>query len=225
MIKSVRRSEVSRQLHDLDGTTRDAPKALYSLILDGVALEVILDDETLCELFLGTALRCQAVVCCRISPLQKALVTKLVKEGAKKITLAIGDGANDVGMIQVADIGVGISGAEGLQAVMASDFSIAQFRFLADLLLVHGSQMHHRITRMLNFFFYKNMAFTLPTLAYGFYDNFSGIPFYVDYFMSGFNLLFTSLPCGFFACLDQETLKTTARRVPQLYQFSQKART
>lgn len=78
-------------------------------------------------------------------------MTRLVKEGTGKTTLAIGDGANDVGMIQEADIGVGISGVEGMQAVMASDFSIAQFRFLERLLVVHGHWCYKRIAQMVFF--------------------------------------------------------------------------
>lgn len=75
-------------------------------------------------------------------------VTTLIKDDAKKITLSIGDGANDVSMIQAAHIGVGISGQEGMQAVMASDFAIAQFRYLKELLLVHGRWSYIRITKV-----------------------------------------------------------------------------
>ena len=84
------------------------------------------------------------MVCCRVSPKQKALVVNLVKDGIDTMTLAIGDGANDVSMIQAADVGVGISGEEGLQAVNSSDFAIAQFRFLKRLLLVHGHWSYAR---------------------------------------------------------------------------------
>ena len=83
------------------------------------------------------------MICCRVSPLQKALVVKLVKDSLHTMTLAIGDGANDVSMIQAADVGVGIRGEEGLQAVNASDYAISQAslcslsRFmLSDVLLV-----------------------------------------------------------------------------------------
>ena len=73
-------------------------------------------------------MQCEGVICCRVSPLQKALVVKLVKEGVGAMTLAIGDCANDVSMIQAADVGVGISGEEGLQAANSSDYAIAQVR-------------------------------------------------------------------------------------------------
>jgi len=100
-------------------------------------------------------MECEGVVCCRVSPKQKALVVKLVKDGVDAMTLAIGDGANDVSMIQAADVGVGISGEEGLQAVNASDYSIAQFRFLKRLLLVHG---HWSYARNGNMWVYLNIA-------------------------------------------------------------------
>ena len=89
-------------------------------------------------------MECEGVVCCRVSPKQKASVVKLVKNSIDTMTLAIGDGANDVNMIQAADVGVGISGEEGLQAVNSSDFAIAQFRFLKRLLLVHGHWSYAR---------------------------------------------------------------------------------
>ena len=95
-------------------------------------------------MLLRLAMECEGVICCRVSPKQKALVVKLVKDGIDTITLAIGDGANDVSMIQAADVGVGISGEEGLQAVNSSDYAIAQFRFLTRLLLVHGHWSYAR---------------------------------------------------------------------------------
>lgn len=101
---------------------------------------------------------CEGVICCRVSPLQKALVVKLVKDGIGAMTLAIGDGANDVSMIQAADVGVGISGEEGLQAVNSSDYAIAQFRFLKRLLLVHGHWSYARNGTMILNFFYKNIV-------------------------------------------------------------------
>ncbi|XP_042443395.1 probable phospholipid-transporting ATPase 8 isoform X3 [Zingiber officinale] len=119
----------------------------FALIIDGDSLAFAFSTN-LEHPFLDLAVSCASVICCRTSPKQKALVTRLVKRKTRKITLAIGDGANDVGMLQEADIGVGISGVEGMQAVMSSDFAIAQFRFLERLLLVHGHWCYRRISAM-----------------------------------------------------------------------------
>lgn len=100
-------------------------------------------------------------------------MTALVRSKGLR-TIGIGDGANDVGMIQEADIGVGISGLEGRQAVMASDFAIAQFRFLEILMLVHGRWCYKRISRMVNFFFYKNLVFGLTLFYFNGFSFFSG---------------------------------------------------
>lgn len=85
----------------------------------------------------------------RVSPLQKALVVKLVKRSTKSPLLAIGDGANDVSMIQAAHVGVGISGVEGLQAARSADVAISQFRYLRKLLLVHGSWSYQRLSKLI----------------------------------------------------------------------------
>ncbi|XP_076928087.1 putative phospholipid-transporting ATPase 7 [Bidens hawaiensis] len=124
--------------------TKDDP---FALVVDGKALEIALTND-IQDMFLQLAVKCASVICCRVSPKQKALITRLVKKYTGKMTLAIGDGANDVGMIQEADIGIGISGMEGMQAVMASDFSLPQFRFLERLLIVHGRWCYNRISKM-----------------------------------------------------------------------------
>jgi len=129
----------------------------FVLVIDGPALQEALEEENK-ELLLQLSTLCEAVICCRVSPLQKALVVRLVKDGLDAMTLAIGDGANDVSMIQAAHVGVGISGEEGLQAVNASDYSIAQFRFLKRLLLVHGHWSYARNGNMIVNFFYKNIV-------------------------------------------------------------------
>lgn len=129
-----------------------------ALIIDGKSLTYALEKD-LEKLFLDLAVMCKAVVCCRVSPLQKALVVKLVKKYQKQsILLAIGDGANDVSMIQAAHIGVGISGVEGLQAARSADVAVAQFRYLRKLLLVHGAWSYHRVSKTILFSFYKNIT-------------------------------------------------------------------
>jgi len=128
-----------------------------ALIIDGKSLTYALEKE-LEKDFLDLACMCKAVICCRVSPLQKALVVKLVKRHKKAILLAIGDGANDVSMIQAAHIGVGISGMEGLQAARSADVAIAQFRYLRKLLLVHGAWSYQRICKTILYSFYKNIT-------------------------------------------------------------------
>lgn len=116
----------------------------YGLVIDGSSLQHALGEDFSKEMLLYLATQCQAVICCRVSPLQKALIVKLVKEGLGSMCLAIGDGANDVSMIQAADVGVGVAGEEGLQAVNSSDYAIGQFRFLCKLLFVHGHWSYMR---------------------------------------------------------------------------------
>ena len=128
-----------------------------ALIIDGKSLTFALEKD-MEHLFLELAVICKAVVCCRVSPLQKALVVKLVKRNLKALLLAVGDGANDVSMIRAAHVGVGISGVEGLQAARNADVAIAQFRYLRKLLLVHGAWSYQRISRVILYSFYKNIA-------------------------------------------------------------------
>jgi phospholipid-transporting ATPase len=128
-----------------------------ALVIDGKSLTYALEKD-LEKNFLDLAVMCKAVICCRVSPLQKALVVKLVKRHLKAILLAIGDGANDVSMIQAAHIGVGISGMEGLQAARSADVSIGQFRYLRKLLLVHGAWSYQRVSKVVLYSFYKNIT-------------------------------------------------------------------
>jgi phospholipid-translocating ATPase len=117
------------------------------VVIDGESLRYALGPE-LKGLFLSLGTQCAAVICCRVSPSQKALTVRLVKEGCNAMTLAIGDGANDVAMIQEANIGVGLFGLEGSQAAMSADYAFGQFRFLTRLLLVHGRWSYVRVADM-----------------------------------------------------------------------------
>lgn len=193
------------------------PHAAFALIIDGKTLTYALEDSMKLQ-FLGLAVDCASVICCRVSPKQKALVTRLVKEGTGKTTLAIGDGANDVGMIQEADIGVGISGVEGMQAVMASDFSIAQFRFLERLLVVHGHWCYKRIAQMICYFFYKNIAFGLTLFYFEAFTGFSGQSVYDDWYMLLFNVILTSLPVISLGVFEQDVSSEVCLQFPALYQ-------
>merc|ERR1712185_876979 len=114
---------------------------------------------------------CQSVIACRCAPSQKAQLVQLVKRNVKgAVTLAIGDGANDVAMIQAAHVGVGISGQEGMQAANAADFSFGQFRFLTELLFVWGRNAYRRMSLMIFYIFYKNILMTMITYWYLIYS-------------------------------------------------------
>ncbi|KAJ9697349.1 hypothetical protein PVL29_009246 [Vitis rotundifolia] len=201
--------EAQQYLHTLSG-----PK--LALVIDGKCLMYALDPN-LRGMLLNLSLNCTSVVCCRVSPLQKAQVTSLVKKGARKITLSIGDGANDVSMIQAAHVGIGISGLEGMQAVMASDFAIAQFRFLTDLLLVHGRWSYLRICKVVTYFFYKNLTFTLTQFWFTFQTGFSGQRFYDDWFQSLYNVIFTALPVIIVGLFDKDVSESLSKKYPELY--------
>ena len=141
--------ELKAAMHD-----HNPPPPTHGLIIDGDALKFVL-EEPLKSKFLLLCKQCKSVICCRVSPSQKALVVRMVKLGLDVMTLSIGDGANDVAMIQEAHVGVGIAGEEGRQAVMSSDYAIGQFRFLSRLILVHGRWSYRRIAEMIANFFYK----------------------------------------------------------------------
>ncbi|XP_057674978.1 phospholipid-transporting ATPase IC [Corythoichthys intestinalis] len=172
--------------------------------------------------FVNMACECESVICCRVTPKQKANVVTLVKKYKKAVTLSIGDGANDVNMIKTADIGVGISGQEGMQAVMSSDFSFAQFRYLQRLLLVHGRWSYIRMCKFLRFFFFKNFAFTLVHFWYSFFSGYSSQVAYEDWFITLYNLFYSSLPVLLVGLLDQDVNDRLSLKFPKLYLPGQK---
>lgn len=146
---------------------------MIGLIVDAAALNVLL-SENCCSLFLKLSTNCQAVIICRATPANKADVVEFIKKKTQNITLAIGDGANDVGMIQAAHVGVGIYGKEGSQALSASDYAIGQFRFLQRLLFVHGIWNYKRLCKVILYSFYKNVCLYVIELWYALSNGYSG---------------------------------------------------
>ncbi|XP_008515374.2 phospholipid-transporting ATPase VB isoform X2 [Equus przewalskii] len=190
------------------------------LVIDGKTLNAIFQGK-LEEKFLELTQYCRSVLCCRSTPLQKSMVVKLVRDKLSVMTLSIGDGANDVSMIQAADIGIGISGQEGMQAVMSSDFAISHFRHLKKLLLVHGHWCYSRLARMVVYYFYKNVCYVNLLFWYQFFCGFSGSTM-IDYWqMIFFNLFFTSLPPLVFGILDKDISAETLLALPELYKRGQ----
>uniref|UniRef100_A0A665VHD5 Phospholipid-transporting ATPase n=1 Tax=Echeneis naucrates TaxID=173247 RepID=A0A665VHD5_ECHNA len=189
---------------------------LFPVLWQAHALEADMELE-----FVLTACACKAVICCRVTPLQKALVVELIKKHKRAVTLAIGDGANDISMIKSAHIGVGISGQEGIQAVLASDYSFSQFRFLQRLLLVHGRWSYLRMCRFLCYFFYKNFAFTMVHFWFGFFCGFSAQTVYDQYFITLYNIVYTSLPVLAMGIFDQDVPDQRSLEYPKLYEPGQ----
>ncbi|CAD8207799.1 unnamed protein product [Paramecium pentaurelia] len=175
-----------------------------SIVVEGSSLQFIIDNEDLAQAFVSMAKDCESIVCCRVTPKQKADVVRLIKDRLNKITLAIGDGANDVNMIQAAHIGVGLYGNEGMRAVQSSDFALGEFRCLWRLLLVHGHWNYIRIAEMVLYFFYKNMIFTVPQFFFSYFCAFSGQSYFDDWYITFYNLIFTALPLIVRGTFDQD---------------------
>ncbi len=178
-------------------------KLKFGILVDEKALLTITENKEIEKMFLDVAKDAVAVICCRVSPLQKSQVVKLMKNYDKtKITLAIGDGGNDVSMIMEAHIGIGIYGEEGLRAAQSSDYAIGEFQVLRRLLFVHGYLNLMRNSMMIIYFFYKNFVFTIIHFFYGFINNFSGQTIIDDMYITLYNLLFTSIPLAGRCILD-----------------------
>ncbi|XP_053487072.1 probable phospholipid-transporting ATPase IA isoform X5 [Ictalurus furcatus] len=193
-----------------------------ALIIDGKTLKYALTFGVR-QYFLDLALSCKAVICCRVSPLQKSEVVEMVKKQVKVITLAIGDGANDVGMIQTAHVGVGISGNEGLQAANSSDYSIAQFKYLKNLLLVHGAWNYNRVAKCILYCFYKNIVLYIIEIWFAFVNGFSGQILFERWCIGLYNVIFTALPPLTLGIFERSCRKENMLKYPELYKTSQNA--
>ncbi|XP_031247458.1 phospholipid-transporting ATPase 1-like [Pistacia vera] len=195
---------------------KDEVNASLALIIDGNSLVYILEKDLETDLF-DLATSCQVVLCCRVAPLQKAGIVDLIKSRTDDMTLAIGDGANDVSMIQMADVGVGICGQEGRQAVMASDFAMGQFRFLKRLLLVHGHWNYQRVGYLILYNFYRNAVFVLMLFWYILCTAFSTTSALTDWSSVFYSVIYTSVPTIFVGILDKDLSHRTLLQYPKLY--------
>lgn len=214
-------SETGNVESAITSTTADIQSGTVAhsvIVMDGQTLSIIEADPLLQSLFLDLAILADSVICCRASPKQKAfLVRSIRKRVDKSITLAIGDGANDIAMIQEAHVGIGIAGKEGLQAARISDYSIAQFRFLLKLLLVHGRWNYVRVCKYTLGTFWKETLFYLTTALYQRWNGYTGTSLYEPWSLSMFNTLFTSLPVIFLGIFEKDLAASTLLAVPELY--------
>lgn len=190
------------------------------LAMDGYSLTTITssNDESLRKLFFDCVMSVDAVICCRVAPKQKAFVVKTVLTNINDlITASIGDGANDVAMIQEAHVGIGIRGVEGTQAVQASDFAISQFRFLQSLLLDHGRGAYRRVAMFMCYYFYKNIALVMCDAIYAWFNGYSGTILFWDWYYVFFNAWWTSFPCIFSLAFDRDVSPIVSRANAYLY--------
>uniref|UniRef100_A0A8D1TP43 Phospholipid-transporting ATPase n=1 Tax=Sus scrofa TaxID=9823 RepID=A0A8D1TP43_PIG len=216
-------SECAEKLRQLARRITEDHVIQHGLVVDGTSLSLALREHE--KLFMEVCRNCSAVLCCRMAPLQKAKVIRLIKISPEKpITLAVGDGANDVSMIQEAHVGIGIMGKEGRQAARNSDYAIARFKFLSKLLFVHGHFYYIRIATLVQYFFYKNVCFITPQFLYQFYCLFSQQTLYDSVYLTLYNICFTSLPILIYSLLEQHIDPHVLQNKPTLYRDISKNR-
>jgi magnesium-transporting ATPase (P-type) len=197
-------------------------KPKMSLVIDGSTLSFVLEDEYLAKAFFQYGCKANSVICCRVSPKQKSDVVALAKNNGPWVTLAIGDGANDVSMIMEAHIGIGIRGKEGSQAARTADYSIGQFKFLKVLLFTHGRWGYRRISLFICYYFYKNVILVFCELYFAFLNGYSGQIFFTDYLPMLYNAIFTSWPCIVTFVFERDCNHHYSLTIPKLYEAGQK---
>uniref|UniRef100_A0A4W3HVC6 Phospholipid-transporting ATPase n=1 Tax=Callorhinchus milii TaxID=7868 RepID=A0A4W3HVC6_CALMI len=192
-----------------------------TLVISGDSLEVCLKYYE--HEFVELACQCPAVVCCRCSPTQKAQIVKLLQQHTGKRTCAIGDGGNDVSMIQAADCGIGIVGKEGKQASLAADFSITQFKHIGRLLMVHGRNSYKRSAALGQFVIHRGLIISTMQAVFSSVFYFASVPLYQGFLMVGYATIYTMFPV-FSLVLDQDVKPETAILYPELYKDLTKGR-
>ena len=187
------------------------------LLIGGEELEKIFADNELLNLFFELSVNCLSVVCSRVSPKQKGQLVNLIKSTERAVTLAIGDGANDVGMINEANVGVGIQGKEGSQAARASDYAIKEFSHLKKLLFFHGRECYRKNSWVILYNFYKNVLFVSPMICTAFVSFFSGMTTYDPFVHQLMNTIYTAVPPGWYGVFNYEYTPTELMNNPRYY--------
>jgi len=188
------------------------------LVLDGRTMQYCLLDDECKQLIFDLGIASRSCVCCRLTPLQKRNLVDIVRHrDSRTITLAIGDGANDVPMISGAHLGIAVRGKEGNQAVQVSDVAISQFRFLVPLLLCHGRRAYRRVALYLCYYLYKNVCLLMGDVVWMFMDNYRGRIAFPEYLSINYNVFFTSWHILFVLGFDTDVSDTVANSHPELY--------
>ncbi|KAG8982899.1 putative aminophospholipid-translocase, partial [Tulasnella sp. 427] len=191
------------------------------LVIDGESLQLCLNLFRL--EFIEIATKLPAVVACRCSPTQKADVARLIRHHTKKRVCCIGDGGNDVSMIQAADVGVGIVGKEGKQASLAADFSVTQFSFLTKLLMWHGRNSYKRSAKLAQFVIHRGLIISVMQAVFSAIFYFAPIALYQGWLMVGYATVYTMAPV-FSLVLDRDVNEDVALLYPELYKELTKGR-
>lgn len=199
-----------------------AQKTDTVLVIDGNTMNIALEAENE-KHFFTIASKAPAVVCCRCSPTQKTLIVRGMKTHTTMRTAAIGDGGNDVGMIQEAHLGIGIVGKEGKQASLAADFSILEFRSVKLLLLWHGRLSYKRSAVLAQFVIHRGLIISIIQIIFSFMFYFTSIQIYNGYLMLGYSTIYTTLPV-FSIVFDEDVDLGSVIKFPVLYKILQKGR-
>uniref|UniRef100_A0A8C8GHC7 Phospholipid-transporting ATPase n=1 Tax=Oncorhynchus tshawytscha TaxID=74940 RepID=A0A8C8GHC7_ONCTS len=192
-----------------------------ALVISGDSLEVCLKFYE--YEFMELACQCPAVVCCRCAPTQKAQIVRLLQERTGKLTCAVGDGGNDVSMIQEADCGVGVEGKEGKQASLAADFSVTQFKHLGRLLMVHGRNSYKRSAGLSQFVIHRSLCISTMQAVFSSVFYFASVPLYQGFLIIGYSTIYTMFPV-FSLVLDKDVKSEVAMLYPELYKDLLKGR-
>ncbi|XP_037661589.1 probable phospholipid-transporting ATPase IIB isoform X4 [Choloepus didactylus] len=192
-----------------------------ALVISGDSLEVCLKYYE--HEFVELARQCPAVVCCRCSPTQKAHIARLLQRHSGRRTCAVGDGGNDVSMIQAANCGIGIEGKEGKQASLAADFSITQFKHIGRLLVVHGRNSYKRSAALGQFVLHRGLIISAMQAVFSSVFYFASVPLYQGFLMVGYATIYTMFPV-FSLVLDQDVKPEMAMLYPELYKDLTKGR-
>ncbi|KAL0484376.1 phospholipid-transporting ATPase [Acrasis kona] len=196
-------------------------KCEIALVVDGDALNYAMDKSNI-PMFLSIVSKCKTAICCRATPLNKASLVELMKKKFQMVGLAIGDGANDVTMIQKAKVGVGISGKEGSQAKQASDYCLQRFYHLKRLLFVHGHYSFVRTALFVQYSFYKNLLLTFLQVFFAFYCLYSGQTIVDSWMLTLYNMIFTLLPPFVMGLFDKDMEERLLMDNPEFYKQVQR---
>ncbi|KAM7542982.1 hypothetical protein Aperf_G00000004967 [Anoplocephala perfoliata] len=190
----------------------------YGLVIDGQSLNYAL-TSIVREQFLQICQMANSVLCCRLTPIQKAEIVRMMKSSREPspVCCAVGDGANDVSMILEAHVGIGLFGKEGRQAVRASDYALGKFRFLKRALLFHGFHYYIRTANLVQYFFYKNLAFTLTQILFEIFTLFSSQSIYNNLYLMIYNITMTSIPIIFYGIFEQRFPESVLTAIPDIY--------